>query len=100
VMAATNKELLVQNQETEQREKELTLSYKGLVEQFAELDRLQGLIPICAYCKKIRQEQGTWQQLEAYLTEHSHALFSHTICPECKEREYSEFLRASAAAAP
>lgn len=57
---------------------------------YTDLDRLCGLIPICAYCKKIRQEQGLWQQLEAYLTERSHALFTHTICPECARREFAE----------
>lgn len=61
---------------------------------YGELDRLRGLIPICAYCKKIRQEQGLWEQMEAYVLEHSHALFSHTICPECAEREFGATLRA------
>lgn len=61
---------------------------------YQELDRLRGLIPICAYCKNIRQEQGLWQQLEAYITTHSHALFTHTICPECAEKEFGEAMRA------
>jgi len=60
---------------------------------YEELDRLSGLIPICAYCKKIRQKQGLWQQMEAYITEHSHALFTHTICPECVEKEFGQDLR-------
>lgn len=55
---------------------------------YTDLDRLCGLIPICAYCKKIRQEQGLWQQLEAYLAERSHARFTHTICPACARREF------------
>lgn len=44
---------------------------------------LQGLIPICAHCKKIRNDQGFWTQLEAYLAEHSEADFTHGICPDC-----------------
>ena len=60
---------------------------------YEELDRLRGLIPICAYCKKIRQEQGLWEQMEAYITEHSHALFTHTICPECAQREFGTLSR-------
>jgi hypothetical protein len=72
-------------------------AYKELAAQFAELDRLQGLIPICAYCKKIRKEQGEWQQMEGYIMEHSRALFSHTICPECTEKEFGEFIRANPA---
>jgi len=52
------------------------------------LDRvkqLEGIIPICMYCKKIRDDQNSWQQLEQYITEHSEALFSHGICPKCAE---------------
>lgn len=61
---------------------------------YGELDRLRGLIPICAYCKKIRRDEGLWQQMEGYISEHSHARFSHTICPECAEREFGDALRA------
>jgi phosphoserine phosphatase RsbU/P len=64
---------------------------------YGELDRLRGLIPICAYCKNIRSEQGLWQQLEAYFVEHSHAMFSHTICPDCAEREFGDELRTQRA---
>lgn len=49
---------------------------------------LQGLIPICAHCKKIRNDQGFWTQLEAYLAEHSEADFTHGICPECIEKYF------------
>lgn len=61
---------------------------------YRERDRLRGLIPVCAYCKKIRKEPGLWQQIEAYITEHSDAMFTHTICPECAEREFPDSLRA------
>jgi len=47
---------------------------------------LRGLIPICSYCKSIRDSQGTWHELETYITEHSEALFSHGVCPRCLER--------------
>lgn len=59
---------------------------------YDELDTLRRLIPICAYCKKIRQEEGLWQQMEAYITGHSHALFTHTICPVCMEKEFGEVM--------
>lgn len=49
----------------------------------AELRTLQGIIPICGHCKKIRNDAGYWQQLEHYLSEHSDASFSHGICPDC-----------------
>ena len=44
---------------------------------------LHGLIPICAWCKKIRNDEGYWQQLEAYISEHTEADFSHGMCPDC-----------------
>jgi phosphoserine phosphatase RsbU/P len=45
--------------------------------------RLQGLIPICSYCKRIRSDSNDWEQLESYISEHSEAQFSHGICPPC-----------------
>ncbi len=49
---------------------------------------LSGLLPICASCKRIRDEQGQWQGLESYLSQHSQAAFTHGICPQCAERLY------------
>ncbi|MEW6489195.1 MAG: response regulator transcription factor [Thermodesulfobacteriota bacterium] len=57
-----------------------------------EIRTLRGIIPICAGCKKIRNEQGAWTRLEAYIREHSHAEFSHGLCEECVERLYPEFV--------
>jgi DNA-binding response OmpR family regulator len=47
------------------------------------IKRLQGLLPICSYCKKIRNDQNYWQEIEHYVTEHSDADFSHSVCPAC-----------------
>lgn len=52
---------------------------------------LSGLIPICASCKKIRDDQGSWEQMEQYIRAHSEAEFSHGICPECLRRDYPEY---------
>jgi hypothetical protein len=52
-----------------------------------EIHVLKGIIPICCYCKKIRNDEKIWQQMEAYITQHSDAHFSHGICPECFEKE-------------
>ena len=52
--------------------------------------RLQGLIPICSYCKRIRSEGNDWEQLESYISEHSNAQFSHGICPPCLSAAYAE----------
>lgn len=52
-----------------------------------EIKTLKGIIPICAYCHKIRNDKEIWQQMEAYICEHSDAFFSHGMCPECCEKE-------------
>ena len=51
---------------------------------------LHGLLPICAFCKKIRNDDGYWEQLEAYVTAHSDAVFSHSFCPDCARAQYPE----------
>ncbi len=57
-----------------------------------EIKNLQGMIPVCAKCKKIREDDGFWEQIESYITKHSEAVFTHCICPECKDDLYGEFL--------
>jgi len=52
-----------------------------------EVNRLSGMLPICAWCKKIRDDDGTWHVLEEYLQSHSEADFTHSICPDCMQRE-------------
>lgn len=58
----------------------------ALEEALARVKQLQGLLPICSYCKKIRDDQNYWQQVENYISQHSEAQFSHSICPDCYER--------------
>ncbi len=55
--------------------------------------QLSGLLPICASCKKIRDDKGYWNQIESYIGEHSDAQFSHGICPECARRLYPNFYK-------
>jgi len=59
---------------------------RELEEALARVRQLQGLLPICSYCKKIRDDQNYWQQVEGYISEHSEAVFSHGICPDCFEK--------------
>ena len=66
---------------------------RGLADRVTELERalahvtrLQGLLPICMYCKKIRNDQNYWTQVETYFSDHSGARFSHSICPECRAK--------------
>jgi len=53
-----------------------------------EVRTLRGLIPICSYCKKIRNDRGSWQQVEAYVAEHTDAAFTHGICPRCMHERF------------
>jgi hypothetical protein len=64
-----------------------------LAERDAALERvrlLSGLLPICAACKKIRDDEGNWQQIESYISHHSQAKFSHGMCPDCGKQYYGE----------
>ncbi len=54
-----------------------------LEEALAKVKTLQGLLPICSYCKRIRNDQNYWQQVETYIADHSNAAFTHGICPSC-----------------
>jgi PAS domain S-box-containing protein len=63
-----------------------------LQQALAEVKTLSGLLPICASCKKIRDDKGYWNSLEAYLTKHSTAQFTHGICPECMAKLYPHFI--------
>ena len=55
-----------------------------------EIKALRGIIPICASCKKIRDDEGYWQQVESYITQHSEALFTHGLCPDCLSKLFPE----------
>jgi len=56
--------------------------------QKRSLSRIAGLLPICSSCKKIRDDRGYWNQIETYISTHSEAMFSHSLCPECAEKLY------------
>ena len=66
----------------EQRD-QLVRQNEELEAALARVKQLEGIIPICMYCKKIRDDQQSWHQLESYISNHSEARFSHGICPEC-----------------
>lgn len=62
-----------------------------LTRALEKVKRLSGLLPICASCKKIRDDTGYWNQIEVYIRDHSEAEFSHGICPDCTEKLYPEY---------
>lgn len=61
-----------------------------LEKALADIRQLEGIIPICSGCKKIRDDKGYWQQVEQYVETHSHARFSHSMCPDCLESYYGD----------
>jgi hypothetical protein len=73
---------LKQSEETLRSEKD------RLEQALSQIRTLRGLLPICANCKKIRDDKGYWNQLETYIHDHSEAQFSHGICPECRKKLY------------
>lgn len=60
-------------------------------QSLADLRTLRGIIPICSYCKKIRTKIGDWEQIEHYVNQHTHAEFSHGICPDCLPVQFPSF---------
>jgi CheY-like chemotaxis protein len=71
----------------------LTARVRELEEALSQVKQLQGLLPICSYCKKIRDDRNYWQQVETYLLKHSQLRFSHGICPDCFDREMASLKR-------
>jgi CheY-like chemotaxis protein len=69
-------------------QRNLAMRVAELEEALSSVKQLQGLLPICSYCKKIRDDRNYWQQVESYITKHSEAQFSHSICPDC----YAQFV--------
>jgi preprotein translocase subunit YajC len=73
-------------------EKELLNQRNELQKALSEIKTLSGLLPICASCKKIRDDKGYWNQIELYIRDHTEAEFSHGLCPICAENLYGDFL--------
>ena len=72
------------------REEELTRKNQELESALSEIKTLRGFIPICAWCKKIRNIEGYWEQMEHYIEQHSQATFSHSICKECAAKQFKK----------
>jgi sigma-B regulation protein RsbU (phosphoserine phosphatase) len=73
----------------------LARQVKELQEALSKIKTLQGLIPICSYCRRIRDDRNYWQQLESYLAEHSEATLTHGVCPDCQEKYIESQLKGS-----
>lgn len=80
-------------EEISNNREELARVNSKLEKALSEVKELSGLLPICSFCKRIRDDKGYWNQLESYIRDHSKAEFSHSFCPECAEKVYPEYFK-------
>jgi PAS domain S-box-containing protein len=80
---------VTERKESERRQAELI---RKLRESRKEIKALQGMLPICAYCKRIRDDRGAWEQMESYIGKRTEAEFSHSICPDCMAEHFPGYL--------
>ena len=80
-----------QKQEIEQQTTELIKTNLELETALNKVKTLSGLLPMCSHCKKIRDDKGYWNQIEAYIQDHTEAEVSHGICKECAEKYYPDY---------
>jgi hypothetical protein len=88
-----HEEITLEVNERKQAQAEKDKLIAELKSALNEVKTLSGLLPICASCKKIRDDRGYWNQIESYIREHSEAEFSHSICPECAHKLYHPWYR-------
>jgi DNA-binding response OmpR family regulator len=90
VLARVNTHLTLHHlqRDLQQKNEQLQAKNSELEAALAKVKLLSGMLPICANCKKIRDDEGYWHQVEIYIHQHSEADFSHGICPECKQKLY------------
>ncbi len=89
IAIARHKDLL----ELSRVNEELAKKNEEVLKQMEEIVTLRGVIPVCASCHNIMDDQGTWDRMEEYISKHSLAEFSHTVCPECTKKLYPEFYK-------
>ena len=90
LLLETNTQLESDVEERKKTEQEKENIISELQKTLAEVKILRGILPICSFRKKIRNDKGYWDQVEIYVGQHSDAEFSHSICPECVDKHYSK----------
>ncbi len=88
--AIANAQLFAERNRVEEEREKLV---RDLQKALSEVKKLSGFLPICASCKKIRDDKGYWNQVEVYIRDHSEAEFSHGICPDCMKKLYPDFYK-------
>ncbi|MCP4601388.1 MAG: response regulator [Proteobacteria bacterium] len=82
-------------QQVKEQHLRLTEKVQELQDALDHVKTLQGLLPICMYCKKIRDDKGIWDQIEKYIAQHSDVNFSHSICPNCVDEHFPGLLAST-----
>lgn len=90
ILSLANIALKKEMDERKRIEKEREKLISELQMAMGEVKKLSGFLPICSSCKKIRDDEGYWNQIESYIRDHSEAEFSHSICPECVKKLYPD----------
>jgi len=88
--AQTNLQLKAEIRERVKVEAVRDRTIQNLETALSEVDTLRGILPICSFCKKVRDDTGYWEKVEVYIHKHSQADFSHGICPECLVEHYPD----------
>lgn len=83
-------EIAERKRSEEKREKQIVELQAAL----SEINDLRGILPLCSFCKKVRDDKGYWQQVEVYLGTHAHADISHGICPDCLKEHFPNEYKA------
>lgn len=86
----THLQLKKARERIEEQKNNLEALNQELQDALEKIKTLEGIIPICCVCKNIRNDKGYWEQIEAYMAQHSNAQFSHGICPDCCEKLYPD----------
>jgi PAS domain S-box-containing protein len=89
VLQAVVRDITARKQTEAERDKLI----QDLQEALANVKSLSGLLPICASCKKIRDDKGYWSQVESYISKHTEATFTHGICPDCMKKLYPDYVK-------
>jgi len=93
LLISTYETVIIKNGELNAMQNTLSERLLDLELTLARVKKLEGIIPICMHCKKIRDDKSSWQQLEQYISDHSEAFFSHGICPECVALHYGQLVK-------
>jgi two-component system cell cycle response regulator len=93
LLFSTYEATIIRNQELQETQKALSEKVVELETALEKVKQLEGIVPICSFCKKIRNDEDYWQQIDQFIADHSDVQFSHGLCPDCAELHYSKYMK-------